>query len=155
MRSSGSSTDVPTGLWSIAGSGLIPFVVRLGRLFTTPELSQRVVHAFIAYAALTLSFLGGARWGAEPTRVPNAPSLGRLMAAALPMLRLMACGLAQLALGRRRVASWAAAGVECARARGDDNWWYGVQYCLARAQAGVTSRIVRRHRRSFHRSHFS
>lgn len=96
MRSSGSSTDVPTGLWGIAGSGLIPFVVCLGLLFTTPELAQRAVHAFIAYAALTLSFLGGARWGAELTRVPNAPSLGRLMAAALPMLRLMACGLAQL-----------------------------------------------------------
>ena len=113
MRSSGSSTAVPTGLWVIAGSGLIPFVVCVGLLFTTPELAQRAVHAFIAYAALTLSFLGGARWGAELTRVPNAPSLGRLMAAALPsivglaallpyltttqaMLLLMACGLAQL-----------------------------------------------------------
>ena len=32
------------------------------------------------YAALTLSFLGGARWGAELARSPDAPNLWRMVA---------------------------------------------------------------------------
>ena len=64
MYSSNSSDRVPSGLWVVAGSGLIPFLVCIGLLFTSPELADRAVHAFIVYAALTLTFLGGARWGA-------------------------------------------------------------------------------------------
>ena len=113
MYSSNSSDRVPSGLWVVAGSGLIPFLVCIGLLFTSPELADRAVHAFIVYAALTLTFLGGARWAAELVRVPNAPSLPRLIAAFLPsvvglaallpyvttsqaLLILMGCGVVQL-----------------------------------------------------------
>ncbi len=104
---------VPRGVWILAGSGLIPFLVCLALLVTTPEYAARAVHAFIVYAALTLSFLGGARWGAELVRAPQAPSIGRLIASALPscvgllallpyltstqsLALLMLCGIAQL-----------------------------------------------------------
>lgn len=109
----GSSDRVPGGLWIVAGSGLVPFLTCLALLFVSPELADRAVHGFIAYAALTLSFLGGARWGAELVRVPNAPSMPRLAAAAMPsvvglaallpyitstqaIVLLMLCGVAQL-----------------------------------------------------------
>ena len=78
-----------------------------------PDIAARAVQAFIAYAALMLSFLGGARWGAELVRVPRAPSIPRLLAAMIPPViglaalvtwltstqaigLLMACGLWQL-----------------------------------------------------------
>jgi len=100
-------------VWVLAGSGILPFLTCLGLLFASPELAAHAVQAFIAYAALTLSFLGGARWGAELVRVPRAPSLPRLVAAAIPsviglaallpyltssqsIVLLMACGLWQL-----------------------------------------------------------
>lgn len=106
-------THPPAGLWILAGSGLVPFIVCLGLLITTPAYAERAVHAFIVYAALTLSFLGGARWGAELVRAPDAPSIGRLIASALPsvvglaallpyltatqaLALLMLCGIAQL-----------------------------------------------------------
>jgi hypothetical protein len=74
---------------------------------------EQAVQAFIVYAALTLSFLGGARWGAELVRAPSAPSPMRLAAAAMPsvvglaallpyltqrqsIILLMLCGFAQL-----------------------------------------------------------
>lgn len=111
--SASAPAGVPGGLWLIAGSGLIPFLVCLALLFTSPSLAERAVHAFIVYAALTLSFLGGARWGAELVRVPDAPSLPRLVLSAMPSViglaallpylsstaaiaLLMLCGLAQL-----------------------------------------------------------
>ncbi len=113
MHSSGSREQVPSGLWIISGSGLLPFVTCLVLVVTAPDLAARAVQAFIVYAALTLSFLGGARWGAELVRVPRNPSLPRLVAAAIPSVVglgallpqvsstqaitiLMVCGLWQL-----------------------------------------------------------
>jgi hypothetical protein len=113
MHSAGSTEPVPAGLWVIAGSGLLPFLTCLALVVFVPELAARAVQAFVVYAALTLSFLGGARWGAELVRVPRAPSLPRLVAAAIPsvvglaallpylsttqaLLVLMLCGLWQL-----------------------------------------------------------
>jgi hypothetical protein len=113
MGSSGTTEPVPRGVWALAGSGILPFLTCIGLLYASPELAARAVQAFIAYAALTLSFLGGARWGAELVRVPRAPSLPRLVAAAIPSViglaallpyltstqsiaLLMACGVWQL-----------------------------------------------------------
>jgi hypothetical protein len=113
MGSSGTTEPVPRGVWVLAGSGILPFLTCIGLLYASPELAARAVQAFIAYAALTLSFLGGARWGAELVRVPRAPSLPRLVAAAVPsvvglaallpyltstqsIVLLMACGIWQL-----------------------------------------------------------
>jgi hypothetical protein len=75
---------VPNGVWWLAGSGLVPFGTCLGLQFASPALAERGVHAFVAYAALTLAFLGGIRWGAELVRAPDTPSLLRLVLAALP-----------------------------------------------------------------------
>jgi len=73
--------------WLISASGLAPFLVCLAIAYGSPEGSVQhdaAIRAFLVYAALTLSFLGGARWGAELTRAPNAPHLWRLLAAAAP-----------------------------------------------------------------------
>ena len=107
------TTSVPRGLWLVAGSGLLPFLTCLVLLRADDALAARAVQAFIIYAALTLSFLGGARWGAELVRQPDAPVIARLVASAVPsvvglaallpflsstvaLLLLMACGAAQL-----------------------------------------------------------
>ena len=73
--------------WLVSGSGLVPFLVCLVIVYGTPEFSalhDAAIHTFIVYAALTLSFLGGARWGAELVRAPEAPNFRRLVAAAMP-----------------------------------------------------------------------
>ncbi len=79
---------MPTStFWMISGSGLAPFLVCLVIAYGSPEdsaLHDAAVRTFLVYAALTLSFLGGARWGAELTRAPDAPNLWRLVAAAVP-----------------------------------------------------------------------
>ena len=85
-------------LWLISGSGLVPFLVCLAIAYGTPELSalhDAAVRTFLVYAALTLSFLGGARWGAELTRAPDAPQLSRMVAAALPSIVGLAALLPQ------------------------------------------------------------
>jgi hypothetical protein len=73
--------------WLVSGSGLVPFLVCLAIVYGTPDFSalhDAAIRSFIAYAALTLSFLGGARWGAELVRAPEAPHITRLVAAAMP-----------------------------------------------------------------------
>jgi hypothetical protein len=42
--------------------------------------------SFVSYAAVILSFLGGARWGLELARAPDAPSPWRLCASVLPSI---------------------------------------------------------------------
>ena len=93
-------------LWLICGSGLLPFLVCLGIAYQSPAgsaLHSAAVHTFVAYAALTLSFLGGARWGAELVRAPSHPQLSRMVASALPSIVGLAALLPQttprLALG--------------------------------------------------------
>ena len=77
-------------LWFISGSGLIPFVVCLVLGYTLPDQRAAASSAFLTYAALTLTFLGGARWGAELVRAPDRPVLGRLVASALPSIVALA-----------------------------------------------------------------
>jgi hypothetical protein len=71
-------------MWLISGSGLVPFLVCLALAWGVPALRDDAIRGFLVYAALTLSFLGGARWGAELVRAPASPSMARLMAAAMP-----------------------------------------------------------------------
>lgn len=77
-------TAVPSPMWWLATSGWLPFLTCLALVRSDVVPAEQVVQAFIVYAALTLSFLGGARWGAELVRAPNAPNAGRMVAAALP-----------------------------------------------------------------------
>ncbi len=90
--------------WLISASGLIPFVICLALAYGTPEfnpLHDAAVRTFLVYAALTLSFLGGARWGAELTRVSASRdqasdiSILRLVAAAMPSVVGLAALLPQ------------------------------------------------------------
>ena len=71
-------------IWLISGSGLVPFLVCLALMYGVPSQRAAAIQAFVAYSALTLTFLGGARWGAELVRAPDGPDPGRLMAAAVP-----------------------------------------------------------------------
>ncbi|MEN9510075.1 MAG: hypothetical protein RLZZ621_2638 [Gemmatimonadota bacterium] len=71
-------------LWVVSLSGLIPFLVCLAIAAWVPPLREAAVSTFLLYAALTLTFLGGARWGAELVRAPDAPRVGRLIASAIP-----------------------------------------------------------------------
>jgi hypothetical protein len=87
--------------WLISTSGLIPFVVCLALAYRAPEgsaLHDAAVRTFLVYAALTLSFLGGARWGAELVHSPDAPHMGRLIAAAMPSVVGLAALLPQTPL---------------------------------------------------------
>ena len=87
--------------WLISASGLAPFIVCLAIAYGTPDvnaLHDAAVRTFLVYAALTLSFLGGARWGAELTRAPAAPNLWRMVAAATPSVIGLAALLPQTPL---------------------------------------------------------
>ncbi len=132
-HSAGPDEQVPPGIWILVVLGLLPLVTCVGLVVAAPafaaadgaarevalpdiawsDMAALAVQAFIAYVALMLSFLGGARWGAELVRVPRAPSIARLVAAMLPPViglaalvpwltstqaigLLMACGLWQL-----------------------------------------------------------
>lgn len=82
---------MPTrAFWLISGSGLVPFFVCLALAYGVPTLRTAAVHTFVVYAALTLTFLGGARWGAELVRAPTAPHLGRLAMSAAPSVVALA-----------------------------------------------------------------
>jgi len=73
-------------LWLISGSGLIPFFVCLTLVYGVPSRRDAAISTALTYAALTLTFLGGARWGAELVRAPDRPVLARLVASALPSI---------------------------------------------------------------------
>lgn len=82
--SSPASPQPSRALWLISGSGLVPFLVCLVLVYGVPERREAAIQAFLVYSALTLTFLGGARWGAELVRSPDGPDLSRLIAAAIP-----------------------------------------------------------------------
>lgn len=71
-------------LWLISLSGLVPFLICLGLAYGVPTYAEAAKTVFLVYAALTLTFLGGARWGAELVRAPDAPQLPRLVLSAVP-----------------------------------------------------------------------
>ena len=54
---------LPRGMLALGWSGLLPFVGALMLAVWAPGWRGTALTIFIAYAALILSFLGGARWG--------------------------------------------------------------------------------------------
>lgn len=74
----------------------MPFLTCLAIGYGVPEQREAAVEVFLVYSALTLSSLGGARWGAELVRAPHAPRIGRLVAAAIPSVIGLAALLPQL-----------------------------------------------------------
>jgi hypothetical protein len=108
-------------IWLISGSGLVPFLVCLALAYGAPELRDAAVRTFIVYSALTLTFLGGARWGAELVRAPEGPNLGRLVASAGPSVvglgALLPHTPAPLAIGLLLVSSGAQLAWDVAGAR--------------------------------------
>lgn len=83
--------------WLISLSGLVPFLTCLVLAYAVPAYADSAKTVFIVYSALTLTFLGGARWGAELTRAPDAPNLPRLVLSAVPSVLGMFALLPQTA----------------------------------------------------------
>jgi hypothetical protein len=71
-------------IWLISLSGLMPFVTCLALVYGVPAYADSAKTVFLVYSALTLTFLGGARWGAELVRSPDRPHLPRLVLSAVP-----------------------------------------------------------------------
>ncbi|MCZ8203186.1 DUF3429 domain-containing protein [Gemmatimonas sp.] len=71
-------------IWLISLSGLLPFLTCLVLAYGVPAYAESAKTVFLVYSALTLTFLGGARWGAELVRAPERPDLLRLVLSAVP-----------------------------------------------------------------------
>lgn len=82
--------------WLVSLSGLVPFLTCLVLVYGVPSYAEPAKTVFLVYAALTLTFLGGARWGAELVRAPNAPQLPRLVLSAVPSVLGMFALLPQM-----------------------------------------------------------
>jgi len=96
---------LPRGMLALTWGGLLPFAGALALAAAQPGWRDAALTVFIAYAALILSFLGGARWGralaaeVSPLRYVEAvlPSLIGFVALLLahrpqPALCLLATG---------------------------------------------------------------
>lgn len=100
--------------WGLALAGLLPFVGCAAGVAVGSRESDAWLTALIAYGAVILSFLGGARWGAEladPSPRPSTLILSNLPAlvawAALPPLDLPGpARLTLLALGLTLMWLW-------------------------------------------------
>ena len=79
-------------------AGLLPFAAPPLATLLWPPLADVAALAAVAYGALILSFLGGARWGLEVTRA--APRFEVVTFAMLPTL--VGLGLLLLPAGARR-----------------------------------------------------
>jgi hypothetical protein len=76
--------------------GLVPFVgCGLGALHPDPNTSLRMLQALIAYAAVTLSFVGGIHWGFELLS-PGQNALARRARLGLGVTPLLAGWIALL-----------------------------------------------------------
>jgi hypothetical protein len=94
-------TDVakipPSALW-LGLAGLIPFYASaFGAGAPNAGFARLCLIGFSIYAAVILSFLGGARWGLELARAPNAPSLRRLCFSVAPSIGGWAVAIASAA----------------------------------------------------------
>lgn len=75
--------------WMLGLAGLIPFVATVAATWLAPIAWQVVaVRAFLAYAAVILSFLGGVQWGMAMCREHpgEAPFRARMLLAMVPSL---------------------------------------------------------------------
>jgi hypothetical protein len=92
---------LPRGMLALGWSGLLPFIGTLALAASQPLWREVALTVFIAYAAVVLSFLGGARWGrglagpVSPYRYAEAvlPSLIGFAALLLAHRPLPALGL--------------------------------------------------------------
>ena len=75
---------VPTSVAIYGALGLIPFWAPTAIAWARPELTDAMREALAIYAALILSFLGGARWAFAVAR--PAPSAWTVSLAMLPTL---------------------------------------------------------------------
>lgn len=61
--------SIPPALWVIAVGALTPFPISaLCYAFASPEVSRPALTVLLTWSVVTLSFLGGVRWGMETTR---------------------------------------------------------------------------------------
>jgi hypothetical protein len=60
------SRQIPASAAWLGGAGLIPFAASalLAMVANDPAVRDFALHAFVAYSAVILAFLGGVRWGA-------------------------------------------------------------------------------------------
>ena len=96
-----SKAPIPTSALWLGLTGLIPFYASalIAAVGGQPQLASLGVTSFAIYAAVILSFLGGARWGLELARAPAAPSTARLVMSVLPSIAGWALALGALARG--------------------------------------------------------
>lgn len=97
--SESANRPLPAGMLALGWAGVLPFAFTLAWALYLPTWHDRMLHGFVDYAALILSFLGGARWGrglagpASPWRyveavVPSLVGFAALLLRAWPMLAL-------------------------------------------------------------------
>ncbi|MDE2356160.1 MAG: DUF3429 domain-containing protein [Alphaproteobacteria bacterium] len=104
-----SPTPIPAGPLIYGLLGLIPFVAPPVLALARPGLASSLLQAQAIYAALILSFLGGARWGFAVLRDPpplRTVSLSMLPTLAALSLLLTPERLAPEPLSPERLAPW-------------------------------------------------
>jgi hypothetical protein len=106
-----SRPSVPTSVAIYGALGLIPFWAPTAIAWARPELTDAMRGALAIYAALILSFLGGARWAFAVAR--PAPSAVTVSLAMLPtlvgfgfLLAPQAARLPGLALALAAMGAW-------------------------------------------------
>lgn len=78
-----SNTSLPRGMALLGWSGTLPFVLAVVAAALMPRWAGLAAAAFVAYGAVILSFLGGARWGRA---LAGDVGPGRFVEAVLPSL---------------------------------------------------------------------
>ncbi len=86
---------LPRGMLVLGWSGVLPFIGTLALAALSPRWHDVALTMFIAYAAVILSFLGGARWG-RGLAATDVPTI-RYVEAVVPSL----IGFAALLLAHR------------------------------------------------------
>lgn len=110
-------SNAPATPWVLGLAGLLPFAGLAAAAWLAPPPYDGVgLSGFYVYAAVILSFLGGARWGFELSARPEQPSPLTLILSNLPalmawfgvMLQLVqpVAGLAVLTVGQVLVWLW-------------------------------------------------
>lgn len=135
------SSKIPAAALALGAAGVIPFaalalLIALGGAgLLAPEQASRILQL---YAALILSFMGGAQWGLASAR-PEGPKTRALVVSVLPALFAWATFLTP---GRSALAAMAAAflalllyDVWTVR-RGEAPAWYG------RLRIGLTLAVI-------------
>lgn len=84
---SDATSKIPPAALALGLAGLVPFYASAAAgLSAQPDIARIGLISFALYAAVILSFLGGARWGLELARAPDAPSTARLVYSVAPSL---------------------------------------------------------------------